>query len=258
MQKYLFLILLYTLTIFEVNAQASTRLSLTKVVDNLSLKSPDAKIKRLNFENELLQFENYKKSFLPAVSLSVSPMSFNRSIVKLQQATDGQYNYVEDYSSSSSAGISVQQKLPFTGGTLSVNTNLNYLNELSNNRHSFSSTPFAISYSQQIFGERKLMQMDKTIEYKKHEESIKNYCTSISGIQQTALNLFMDVFLASLEKTLSTSNRLATDSLFSMAKIRYENNRITDLDCKQRISKNQRYRYLCNHSQNSESPDRSR
>jgi len=212
------------LTIFTANAQSSIYMSLIKVIDTLSLESPDAKIKRLSFENELLQFENYKKSFLPTVSLNISPVSFNRSIVKLQQATDGQYNYVEDYSSSSSAGLSVQQKLPFTGGTLSANTNLNYLSELSQNRHSFSSTPFAISYSQQLFGERKLMQMEKTIEYKRHEENIKNYCTAVSGIQQKALNLFMDAFLAFLEKTLSSSNRLATDSLFSMAKVRYENN----------------------------------
>ena len=231
--KYLLLTLLNTPAIIGANAQTDFYLSLNRVVDTLALEAPDAKIKRLSFENDLLQFENYKKSFLPEVSLNISPLSFNRSIVKLQQATDGQYNYVEDYSSSSSAGLSVQQKLPFTGGTLSANTSLNYLSELSQNRHSFSATPFAVSYSQQIFGERKLMQLNKTIEYKKHGENLKNYCKSISGIQQRALDLFMDAFLASLEKTLSLSNRLSTDSLFSMAKVRYGNNRITELDFKQ-------------------------
>ena len=203
------------------------------VIDTLSLSSPEAKIKRLNFENDLLHFENYKKSFLPSVSLNISPLSFNRSIVKLQQATDGQYNYVEDYSSNSSVGISVQQKLPFTGGTLSANTNLNYLSELSQNRHSFSATPFAISYSQKLFGERRIMDMEKTIEYKKHEENLKNYCKSLSEIQQRALSLFMNAFLSSLEKSLSSSNRLATDSLLSIAKVRYKNNRIKELDFKQ-------------------------
>ena len=186
--KYLIYTLFFTFLIIEVNAQQTLNLSLSKVIDTLSLSSPEAKIKRLSFENDLLQFENYKKSFLPSVSLNISPVSFNRSIVKLQQATDGQYNYVEDYSSSSSAGISVQQKLPFTGGTISANTNLNYLSELSQKRHSFSSTPFAVSYSQKLFGERRMMNIEKTIEYKKHEENLKNYCKTVSEIQKRELN----------------------------------------------------------------------
>ena len=227
------MIALSTMLSWNANAQSQVRLSLSMVIDTLTMQSPAAQIQRLSFDNELLQFENYRKGFLPSVSISLSPVSFNRSIVKLQQATDGQYNYVEDYSSSSSAGISVQQKIPLTGGTLSANSNLNYLNELSQNRHSFSSTPFAFSYSQQLFGGGKTMRMEKTIEYKKNDEKIKAYCKSISGIQQRALGLFMDCFLTSLEKAQSSANRQATDSLFRIAKVRYENKRITEADFKQ-------------------------
>ena len=140
---------------------------------------------------------------------------------------------MEDYSSSSNAGISISQKVPFTGGTLSANSSLNYLNELSQNRHSFSASPFSVSYSQQLFGSGKIMRMEKTIEYKKNEENIKAYCKAIAGIQQKALSLFMDTFLASLEKEQSSSNRQATDSLYRMAKVRYENKRITESDFKQ-------------------------
>ena len=92
----------------NVCAQPLFKLSLSMVIYTLTLEAPSAQIQRLSFENELLQFENYKKGFLSSVSIN---MSFNRSIVKLQQATDGQYNYVEDYSSNSSAGVSVSQKI---------------------------------------------------------------------------------------------------------------------------------------------------
>lgn len=231
----LLLVSIFILIIYPkmVYSQSATHISLANVVNILSLESPAAQRERLNFENEILQFENYKKSFLPAFSVNMSPLSFNRSIVKLQQANDGQYNYVEDYSGSSSAGFSIQQKLPLTGGTLSVNSNLNYLNEMSQKRHSFSSTPFSVNYSQKIFGSAKTMRMEKNIEYKKNEESIKNYCLIISGIQQKALSLFMETFLASLEMELSSSNKLATDSLFSMTKVKYQNKRITESDYKQ-------------------------
>ena len=228
--------LLMAISIFlslNANAQSHISLSLSMVIDTLTLDAPAAQIQRLSYENDLLQFENYKKGFLPSVSISLSPISFNRSIVMLQQATDGQYNYVEDYSNSSSTSISVSQKVLFTGGTLSANSSLNYMNELSQSRHSFSASPFSISYSQQLFGSGKTMRMEKTIEYKKNEENIKEYCKGLSGIQQKAVSLFMDTFLASLAKTQSSSNRLATDSLFRMAKVRYENKRITESDYKQ-------------------------
>jgi len=217
----------------HVNAQSNISLSLSMVVDTLSLAGPAAQIQRLNFENDLLQFENYKKGFLPAVSISMSPISFNRSIVMLQQATDGQYHYVEDYSNSSNASISISQKVLFTGGTLSANSSLNYMNEFSQSRNSFSASPFSFNYSQQLFGSAKTMRMEKTIEYKKNEENIKEFCKGLSDIQQKAISLFMDTFLASLAKTQSSSNRLATDSLFRMAKVRYENKRITESDYKQ-------------------------
>jgi outer membrane protein TolC len=233
--KYVLSILITLCTCCNVKAysQVIPDISLANVVNKLSLQSPASKKERLNFENELLLFENFKKGFLPAVSINMSPFSFNRSIVKLQQANDGQYNYVEDYSGSSSAGLSIQQKVPFTGGTLSMSSNLNYLHEMSQNRHSFSSTPFSMSYSQQIFGSAKTMWMEKNITYKKNEETIKKYCSIISGIQQKALGLFMDAFLASLEMELSLSNKLATDSLLGMAKIKYQNKRITEADFKQ-------------------------
>jgi hypothetical protein len=43
----------------------------------------------------------------------------------------------------------------------------------------------------------------------------------------------MDTFLASLEKQLAVSNRLATDSLLILANVKYENKRITEADYKQ-------------------------
>ena len=214
-------------------SQSETKISLSDVVDVLSLDAPAAQMERLNFENEIIRFENYKKGFLPSVSLDVSPLSFNRSIVKLQQASNGQYNYVEDYSSNTSAGLSIHQKITFTGGTLSANSNLNYLNELSRSRHSFSSTPFAIRYSQQLFGGRKTMRMEKTIEYQKNEENIKKYCIAVSGIQHRAMTLFMTVFLNRMEMDLASSNKEATDSLLRMAEVKYRNLRITESDFKQ-------------------------
>ncbi|MGI6794866.1 TolC family protein, partial [Bacteroides sp. KG68] len=49
-------------------------ITLDEVVNVLSLKSSAAQIEKLNYQNEILQFENYKKSFLPSLSLNFNPI----------------------------------------------------------------------------------------------------------------------------------------------------------------------------------------
>lgn len=112
-------------------------ITLGQVIDTLSLCSNAAKTEELKFRNELLEYENYRKGFFPTISLNVSPIDFNRSLRLLQQAADGSYSYVGDYSNSSGLGIIIRQKIGFTGGELNVGSNLNYLHEYSRHRKSF-------------------------------------------------------------------------------------------------------------------------
>lgn len=130
---------------------ANSELTLDHVINVLALESTSAKIERLNYSNDILEFENYQKRKLPSISVSLSPVSFNRSIKLLQNPGDGSYSYVNDYSNSSSLGLSVSQKIGLTGGNLNVGSNLNYLNEFTQKRHSFSTTPFTIGYYLYIY-----------------------------------------------------------------------------------------------------------
>ncbi|MBR8706350.1 hypothetical protein [Bacteroides pyogenes] len=117
--------------------EASRKVTLDEVVNVLSLNSSTALIEKLNYQNEILQFEIYKKGFLPSFSLHFNPINFNRSLRMLQQPADGSYSYVEDYSNNGSAGISIRQKIGITGGELNVGSNINYLNDFSCNNNCF-------------------------------------------------------------------------------------------------------------------------
>lgn len=90
----------------------------------------------------------------------------------------------QDYSNNSSAGISIRQKVAFTGGEINIGSNINYLNEFTHKRNSFSTTPFSIGYSQQLWGGGKQYRLEKEIEYAKNNIAIKQYCTKLSQIQQ--------------------------------------------------------------------------
>ena len=219
---------------FKTYGQSTSReITLDEVVNILSLKSSAAQIEKLNYQNEILQFENYKKSFLPSFSLNFNPINFNRSLRLLQQPSDGSYSYVEDYSNNSSAGVSIRQKVGITGGELNIGSNINYLNEFSRKRNSFSATPFSIGYSQQLWGGGKQHRLEKEIEYAKNNIAIKQYCTKLSQIQQQALTLFMTALLGKMERDLALKTTQNNDTLLQLARIKLDNGHITEYDLKQ-------------------------
>lgn len=228
------LLLLFLASSPGANCQSVPRVvTLDEVIDVLSLKSSAAQLEGLNFQNELLRFENYKKSFLPSFSLNFNPVNFNRSLRVLQEPSDGNYSYVEDYSNNSSAGISIRQKIGLTGGEVNIGSNINYLNEFSRERNSFSTTPFSIGYSQQLRGGRKQHRLEKEIEHAKVKVAVNQYCSNISQIQEQALGLFMGALLGKMERDLAQETMHNSDTLLQFARIKLDNGFITEYDLKQ-------------------------
>lgn len=90
------------------------QISLEQVLNEWCLSSPSAHKVELSYKNTILRFENYKKGFLPSLSFSLSPINFNRSQKLMQNSTNGNYSYVEDYSNSSNTGVTIQQKVGIT------------------------------------------------------------------------------------------------------------------------------------------------
>lgn len=210
-----------------------TVVSLELVVDRWSLHAPDAEIEKLNHLNELLQFQNYKKSFLPSLAFQLNPFNFNRSLKLIQHPDDGGYSYVEDFSNSTATGIVVNQKVGWTGGEITLGSNLNYFSDFSLKNNTFSTAPFYIGYNQQLFGGYRNYTLEKKIQYLKNEVSVKKYCTRILSIQRQTLNLFMTALQAELEKELALKNRFIYDTLLSVSKIKLDNGGITEYEYQQ-------------------------
>lgn len=246
---YLILTPLFLAANLDVRCQNKTvALTLTRAVDSLALGSAAAKIEKLNFRNDLLAFENYKKSLLPSISLTLSPVSFNRSLRVLQQPADGNYYYVEDNSNNANAGITIKQKIGLTGGELNVGSSLNYLNEFTIKRNSFSTTPFSVGYSQQLFGGGRLFRFERGIEQAKKQISLKNYCTHLSEIQQQALNLFLTTLQAKLENELQLQNKQIDGELLELAKLKLDQGGIIEFDYKQIELQALNTQYACENS----------
>jgi len=214
-------------------SQNVKRITWQYIVNEAAFSSPAAEIERLNYRNEILEFENYKKKDLPSISFTLNPLNINRSLKLLQHPEDGSYTYVEDFTLNSNAGVLIRQKISGTGGEVTLGSNLNYLSELSTSNQSFSTTPYTIGYSQQLLGGHKKNKLEKDLACKKNVDAVNQFCVEMSGIQQKSMTLYLKVCMAGMQKEAALRNRNMLDTLLNIARIKYANGQSTDYDYKQ-------------------------
>lgn len=114
----------------------------------------------------------FKKSFLPDVSLGFTLPSYNRSISEILQP-DGTYAFRETNNANSRVNITVSQKLPFTGGQLSITNSFNRLDNFDQGdvTTSYSASWLGVSLSQplNLFNEMKWDQRIQHAKFKANE-----------------------------------------------------------------------------------------
>jgi len=91
-----------------------------------SINSSDYSI--INKQAEIYNMEHqlFNKNFLPDFNLNITLPSYNRSIREVLQP-DGNYAFRESNNASSRANLSVTQKIPYTGGSVSITNSFSRL-----------------------------------------------------------------------------------------------------------------------------------
>lgn len=208
----------------------TNQISLEQVVNEWCLSSPSAKKVKLSYENTILEFKNYKKGFLPSLAFSLNPVNFNHSQKLMQNAENGNYSYIEDYTNTSSTEVAIRQKIGIIGGELNISSRLNYLREFSYDRNRFGANPLYINYSQPFIGGLYNYKQQRSIQYAQYNNSIKQYCSEIADIQAKAVHLFMELFSSKLAADLSYKNLQISDTLLLAGKALLKNGYFTEYE----------------------------
>lgn len=225
--------LAHLLLSFSVLDSSAKELTLHDAINVYVYHTKYVKTKRLVLENTLMECDNFKKSLLPSFSLNFNPVSFDHSMRLLQNYNTGEYSNVEEYSNTTSGGVSVVQKIAATGGIFTLGSSLSFLHEFTNHNNSFSSTPMYLSYAQSLLGGRKSMIFEKAISNLKHDMAMKEFCASVSTEQQKILNLYLDAYSNKVDIDFYTKTVTMGDSLLMHAKIRKEAGKITEYEYNQ-------------------------
>ncbi|GAB1857411.1 TolC family protein [Flavobacteriaceae bacterium MHTCC 0001] len=192
-------------------------------------KSPDYKINLNQNQRNYWRFRNYKASFLPQFGLNATLPEYRNQVQRITNDV-GQDIFVNQNQLLVEGGLSISQNVPYTGGILSVNTNLERVELFGlNDNVGYSIIPFTIRYSQRslLFNPFK---WDKRIEPLIYEESKREFIESMERISVSASRRYFELLKAQKQLEMAEINLSNQDTLFQIAKGRFKMGKIAEND----------------------------
>ncbi len=226
MRKIAYILAIWFLAIAEAKAEGDTLvLSLADAVHLARQQSPAAQSARNTFLSAYWNYRYFRANYLPSFTLSSAPY-INKEMNKITQS-DGTALFIKQDQFGADLTLKVNQNIGWTGGSLFLMSKLNRLDELQNKTTAYSSQPLVVGYEQSLFGYNNL-KWDRRIEPLRYQEAKKQYAETLELISATTCNYFFSLAAAQTELEMAQQNFASADTLFSMAKGRYEIGTITE------------------------------
>ena len=195
-------------------------MSLESAINTARTQSVEAKEARQAFISTYWAYRSYKASRLPSFNLYGGLMNFDRSLTLMQSYEDGSFQYVNSYNLQNSLGLQVSQNLTFTGGTLSVYSDLSRIDQFGMDKNlTWYSQPITVSYYQPLFTYNQF-KWDKKIEPKEYERGKRQYMESMEQITINTVRAYHSLILAKMNNDIATSNYTNTGKMLSVARER--------------------------------------
>ena len=204
-------------------------ITLSEAIELAKVQSVDAAVAINELRAAYWEYHTFKADMLPEVNFSASLPSYNQNYTTYQQA-DGSYTYVRNNYLGMNGEISVNQNIPFTGGSISLETSLDYLKQLDSDKGGrFMSIPFAITWSQPIFAANGL-KWKKRIEPVKYREAQARFLSDMEEVTMLAINYYFNLLLAQENVEISTQNLNNAQKLYEVAKAKRKMGQISEND----------------------------
>jgi outer membrane protein TolC len=212
------LIALSTLT---QGQQPVNRFLLNDVIALARENSPQAILAKHQFRAAYWEYRTFEAEYLPSLSFSGILPNYSRSLMEVYSTTDSTYRYVEVNSNKVSVGLTLNQNIGPTGGRIFAQTSLERVDDFGFRKGTnYLSAPIRLGFEQPIFGYNRLKWL-KRVEPLKYIEAKRIYIESMEGISADAVRLFFDLILAQQNLKTAKLNYANTDTLFQIAKGRY-------------------------------------
>ena len=206
------------------------RLSLDDCIMMARRQSIDAAVALGELRSAYWQWRSYRADLLPEVSLSGTAPSWNKRYSSYQQA-DGSLSFVRNDYLGLDGAVNITQKLWPTGGTLSVESSLDYLHQSGSGGtgNQFMSLPVAVTLSQPLFSVNHL-KWNRRIEPLRYREAQARFLTETEQVAMQAISLYFSLLLAGEQVNIARQNLQTAEKLYEVAQAKRRMGTISEND----------------------------
>lgn len=206
---------------------APRTLNMQQVVQLAQENSISAMSNRNSFAASYWSYRSYRAQLLPSLSLDASLVNFNRSLVQLQEFETGALSYRANYNMNNDVALNFRQNIPWTGGTVSLSTQLSRLDQYSPARMTtYYAQPIYLSYAQSLWGYNQF-KWSKATEPKQYEIAKRQYIENMEQLNQTTVSLFWSCVRAKEDYERALKSFEEGKRLFEAGQTRFEMGTIT-------------------------------
>ena len=223
MNKRIFTVAAIVLAMVAWTSYAQTKYSMEDILEMAKAQSPFSKQAGTRKENRYWQYRVYKSNYNPQLRLSGTVPTYSKSVTQAP-LSDGSfvYNHVEQ--TNNFANLGLLQPISFTGGTVSINSNVSYFkNYIPSNpalAEQWGGTVLNIQLNQPIFAFNSL-RWDRKTEPLRYEESKRSYVEEMESVSQQTVVRFFRVIDAQIKLQIAQFNLANNDTIYKIEQGRY-------------------------------------
>lgn len=209
------------LMVVSLNSQTVRRLTLEEAIGIASDSSLTAFRHKNMFLGSCWEYRVFKAERLPSVSLGLSSKYYRAVTQRYDSYQDADvYRKQQMFSISSTLGAA--QNIDLLGGTVYLNTDLNYIRNFGDNRYTqYSSVPLQIGYRQDRIGYN-AFKWDRKIGPLKYEKARKEFVYNMESLSEKVAVYFFNLAMAQADYELAVENCHNTDTLYTIGERRFE------------------------------------
>lgn len=211
------------------NAGRIRPITLDEAITLARVQSVNAAVALNELKTAYWEYRTFRADLLPEVNLSATVPSYAKSYNSYQQS-DGSYTFVRNNYMQMSGELSIDQNIWLTGGTLSLNTSLDFMKQLDGTKEErYMSVPVALTLNQPIFGVN-TFKWNRRIEPVRYQEAKANFLSETEEVTMTTINYFFNLLLAKENVNIAKQNLENAEKLYEVAKAKRKMGQISEND----------------------------
>ena len=205
----------------------TSSMTLDQVIEQARTSSVSALEAKASFVSSYWAWRSYKASRLPSLNLYGNLASFDRSLRQLQNFETGELVYTSNYNMQNSIGLSISQNITFTGGTLSLYSDLSRIDQFGNDAgKTYYAQPVTLYYEQPLLAYNRF-KWEKKLSPREYEVAKRTYIESMEQVTINAVQYYFQLMLARRNYDKACTNYRNTSQMHAIAAERMKYGTVT-------------------------------